>query len=62
MDQDQSKVMRTLSDVTVGGRYIELEDGSIVPCPDEAAAKAAAIEANGQAGAVVGATTGEPSA
>ena len=58
---DQAKVMKTLSDVTAGGRYIELEDGTIVPAPAEADAGTAEQPGGGGTGAVVGATNGEPS-
>ena len=46
------KQIRTLADVTAGGRYVRREDGTIVRSEDEAAAPAAARAEGGPGGAV----------
>lgn len=59
-----SKVMRKLSDVTVGGRYEERPDGTIVRVKDQAGGRQAppATGAEGGPGEVVGAISGNPPA
>lgn len=54
------KTMTTLADVTVGGCYVRLADGTIVPDQDEAAAVAATAE--GGPGGAVGTVNGDSQA